>query len=302
LSEAAASLRAWAAEVVARAGGGGLPSALPRDGGPGGVHAGLRRGGGVEFAEHRDYAPGDDLRHLDWRAVARSDRLLIKRFEVEVRRDLWLVVDGSASMALAAPGVDRGVDKLERVRLLALCLALVALQRGDRVGVEGCPDGPRLAPRGGAAAAPALADALTASPAGGAVGLEAWRPPGREAPCAIVALSDVLAPPERALAPLAAARRLGHEVLLLHTLHPLELDFEFGAVVGLRCAERGERLVFDARQDAADAAARMATHCREVEREAASAGLRLLRCSLGDDPAALLRAAQRALAAPRRRP
>ncbi len=64
-----------------------------------GAHKGRRRGRSMEFAEHRDYSPGDDLRHLDWAAFARSERLVVKEFESELERTVLVVVDFSASMS-----------------------------------------------------------------------------------------------------------------------------------------------------------------------------------------------------------
>src|SRR6266851_3990491 len=66
-----------------------------------GLHQGGRAGSSLEFKEHRGYLPGDDLRHIDWNAYARSDQLAVKVFHEEVNPHLDLVVDGSRSMALA---------------------------------------------------------------------------------------------------------------------------------------------------------------------------------------------------------
>jgi uncharacterized protein (DUF58 family) len=76
----------------------GLPRRLPL--GAAGLHQGGRAGSSLEFKEHRDYQPGDDLRHLDWNAYARSDLLIVKQFHEEVNPRLDILVDGSRSMAL----------------------------------------------------------------------------------------------------------------------------------------------------------------------------------------------------------
>jgi uncharacterized protein (DUF58 family) len=72
----------------------GLPAGIV------GLHQGARAGSSLEFKEHRDYEPGDDLRHIDWSAYARSDRLVVKLFHEEVTPHLDLILDGSRSMAL----------------------------------------------------------------------------------------------------------------------------------------------------------------------------------------------------------
>jgi len=75
------------------------PRRLPL--GAAGMHQGGRSGSSLEFKEHRDYQPGDDLRHVDWNAYARSDQLIVKLFHEEVNPRLDVVLDGSRSMALA---------------------------------------------------------------------------------------------------------------------------------------------------------------------------------------------------------
>src|SRR5687767_4760906 len=64
-----------------------------------GLHKSPHQGQSVEFAEHKEYAPGDELRHLDWKAFGKFDKYYIKRFEHETNLRAYLVIDGSASMA-----------------------------------------------------------------------------------------------------------------------------------------------------------------------------------------------------------
>jgi uncharacterized protein (DUF58 family) len=90
--------------------------------GPGGARVGRRAGGSLEFRDHRDYEPGDDLRHLDWSVLARSDKLAVKQFHEEISPFVDIVVDGSRSMKLKERGV------------LALAALLAAAVRNS-----GCP-------------------------------------------------------------------------------------------------------------------------------------------------------------------
>ncbi len=92
--------------------------------GAAGLHLGLGRGASVEFQEHREYQPGDDLRWLDWNVSARSDRLIVKLYREEVSPCLDLLVDGSRSMALA------GSDKAAATVALAALLATAATGAG----------------------------------------------------------------------------------------------------------------------------------------------------------------------------
>ncbi len=281
-----------AAEVVARAGVLRLSARRLHDGAPGGAHLSTRRGGGVEFAEHRDYAPGDDLRHLDWHATARRDRLLVKRFQTEVHSDLWLVIDGSASMALSHATTLDECDKWASVTTIAMALALIALREGDAVGLE-VPGAIAMPPRGGPLARQRVAEALSSHRPGGDSGLPTLRP-GRRGRCSVIVFSDVLAPPEAAVAALGVLVRAGAEVTLAQTLHPLERTFAFDDLVELHCEESGVVQLFDPRA-AAEAAALMAEHRLAVRQAAAEVGVRLIELELEDDPSAILRAFVHAL-------
>src|SRR5579862_7046226 len=96
-----------------------------------GMHHNPHAGTSIEFAEHKEYAPGDDLRHMDWKAVARVERYYIKRFEDETEMRTYLVVDASASMGYKR----RGVSKLEYASYLAAALGYLLAQQGDPAGL-----------------------------------------------------------------------------------------------------------------------------------------------------------------------
>lgn len=91
----------------------------------------MQLGGGIEFADHRDYAPGDDLRYLDWNVFARHNELLIKRFQEEEDLHVYIMVDCSRSMALGAP------PKFDLARQVAAALGYIALADLDRVSILG---------------------------------------------------------------------------------------------------------------------------------------------------------------------
>jgi uncharacterized protein (DUF58 family) len=92
-------------------------------------------GGGIEFADHGDYAPGDDFRHVDWNVLARHDELLLKRFQEEEDLHVYLLLDCSRSMAFGAP------PKFDLARRIAAALAYIALADLDRVAVVAFADG-----------------------------------------------------------------------------------------------------------------------------------------------------------------
>ena len=97
-----------------------------------GVHRSPHRGAGEDFAKHRDYQQGDDVRYLDWKLYARTDRLHVREFEERSNLQCYLVVDTSASMDFAEEG---GVTKSRYAAFLAAALAHLMLRSGDAVGL-----------------------------------------------------------------------------------------------------------------------------------------------------------------------
>ena len=95
----------------------------------------MQRGSGVEFADHRDYTPGDDFRYLDWNLFARHDDLLLKRFQEEEDLHLYLMLDCSRSMAAGTP------PKFDLARQVTAALAYIALADLDRVAIVAFADG-----------------------------------------------------------------------------------------------------------------------------------------------------------------
>ena len=98
-----------------------------------GLHKSPFRGFSVEFAEHREYVPGDDIRFLDWKVFGRSDRLYIKRYEDETNLEATLVVDVSASMTYQGTSAEH--TKLDYARWAAAALAYLITQQQDAVGL-----------------------------------------------------------------------------------------------------------------------------------------------------------------------
>lgn len=202
-----------------------------------GRHRAKTLGGGGEFAEYRDYRPGDELRHIDWKAAARSDRLVVRRFESDRRADVHLVVDRSASMSFGTTG---GLDapwggpwpasKWEMARLLSAALSFVVLRGGDRLGLS-IADGAASAPApliGGQGSLGILAELLVAAEPQGTGDFEAALSglsvgPRRNL---IVVISDLLQ--EESVLPLLARHRAsGTEVWVVHVVDPAEINFPY---------------------------------------------------------------------------
>ena len=97
-----------------------------------GQNQSLRRGAGLEFSQYRSYQPGDDLRQLDWKMFARSDRYYIREAEVDTNITVRFILDGSASMAHED---ENGISKIDYARFLVASLAYLATTQGDAVGL-----------------------------------------------------------------------------------------------------------------------------------------------------------------------
>jgi len=195
-----------------------------------GIHKSPHRGASVVFVEHREYRPGDDLRLLDWRAYARSDRHQIKRFEQETHLRATLVVDRSGSMAYGGEGRR---TKSEHAATLLAALALILVRQGDAAGLTVFDTAVerRLPPRTKPAHLEEILRELSAPPVEGAgTSLRAAltqvaERAGRRGLIAVA--SDLLDFDERALEPLSWLVGHGHEVIVFHVMDPDELELPF---------------------------------------------------------------------------
>jgi len=194
-----------------------------------GSHRSLRRGSSIEFSEHKLYTPGDDIRHIDWRAFAKTDRYHIKQFEDETNITLELLVDGSASMAFAGPERE---PKLEYAKKLGAALCYLALRQGDASGVVTFATTVRdeLPARATSVHLVEVMRLLAQlEPAGetslvGALDQFGQRSRRRSL---LVIISDLFDPNPGlfdAFRRLAARR---HDIALLHLLDPVEIDFPY---------------------------------------------------------------------------
>lgn len=195
-----------------------------------GVHKSPHRGASVVFVEHREYKPGDDLRLLDWRAYARSDRHQIKRFEQETHLRATLVFDRSGSMAYGGEGRP---TKAEHAATLLGALALILMRQGDAPGLAVVTS--EVAARLPARTKPAHLDEvlreLAVPPVEGVITdlhaalSEVAERAGRRGLVALA--SDLLDTGERALEPLRYLVGHGHDVVVFHVLDPDELELPF---------------------------------------------------------------------------
>lgn len=197
-----------------------------------GEHKSPFRGFAVEFTQHREYAPGDDLRHVDWKVLARSDRFYLKQYEQETNFVCHVVVDGSESMRYGKGGA----TKLQFARQLAACLAYLVLHQRDAVSLVVFDNAvQRFVPRTGAMGSIHNVMSLLAGyePRPGQPGATAIGPvlhqiagtnPRRGI---VVVISDLLDDEASVQSGIQHLRFVGHEVIVFHTMHPDELTFPF---------------------------------------------------------------------------
>ncbi|CAN7543039.1 DUF58 domain-containing protein [Pseudoxanthomonas sp. LjRoot143] len=239
-----------------------------------GVHHSRSRGAGLEFAQYRAYEPGDELRQIDWKLYARSDRFFVREAERESPLTVWIVLDATASMTQRDG--ERGT-RFDAARRLTACIAELALRQGDRFGLlvlHG--DGVRLvSPGNGARQRDQLLLALRGLTAGGMFPAAEKLSPVWErigAGDLVLALSDgfdeaMVALIER----LASARR---EVLAIQLLTAEERDFPFTGGHRFRDPETGEELLGDAVALRADYLQRFAEAQRLLDARLDASGIR----------------------------
>jgi uncharacterized protein (DUF58 family) len=193
-----------------------------------GRHRSPRHGFAVEFAQHREYAPGDDIRHIDWKVYGRTERFHLKQYEQETNLVAWLLVDASESM-----GYGSGPrTKYDVACVSAAAMAYLVLQQADTAGVATTAGGVRdfLRPAGGMNQLREACRVLAGGPypGPGNLGRVLDELAGRTGRRGIVfVFSDLLDDVPDILAGLQHLRYHRHEVVLFHVLDAAEIDFPF---------------------------------------------------------------------------
>ena len=194
-----------------------------------GLHKSPYHGFSVEFAEHREYAPGDDIRHVDWKAWSKTDRLYLKQYEEETNLLAYLLLDVSESMGYASAD---NLTKLDYAKCVAASIAYLVLQQQDSVGLSTFDDRlqRQLRPSGQPSHLRELIALMDRAPAAAKSDVGATfhdfadRLKKRGV---VVVLSDLFDEPSRVLAGLRHFRHRRHDVIIFHIMDPAELDFPF---------------------------------------------------------------------------
>ncbi|HEV2471333.1 MAG TPA: DUF58 domain-containing protein [Chthonomonadales bacterium] len=210
-----------------------------------GLHQSPHRGSSVEFAQHRDYVPGDEIRHIDWKVYARSDRYHIKQFEEETNLKATILLDASSSMEYR--GTNAALSKRDYAAITAAALSTLLMQQRDAVGLATFDSAVRqyIPPSSTSAHLRLLLETLERAGSRPSTGLgatlhdiaERVRRRGL-----IILLSDLLAPPQEILHGLQHFRHRKHEVIVFHVLDRDELSFPFKETALFEGMEREEPL------------------------------------------------------------
>lgn len=215
------------------------------DGALAGLHRSRHHGASVEFAEHKEYAPGDDLRRLDWKALGKFDRYYVREYEDETELRAYLLLDCSGSM-----GYGRPLSKLQYAAVLAGSLAYLLSRQRDSPALAAFADDvvSYLPPRGRSTHLAVLLRALDAlRPVGSTdVGRAIERLMelcGRRA--VVTVISDMFDSGGRGLALLQRLRARGHQVVLFHLLHQDELTLPFSQLTRFEAMEETRHLLVD---------------------------------------------------------
>lgn len=195
-----------------------------------GMHKSPHRGSSVEFAQHRDYAPGDEIRHIDWKVYARSDRYQIKQFEEETNLKGMLLVDTSTSMDYK--GTKSALSKREYASIVGAAIASLLIRQRDAIGLATFDDGVnKFVPAASTSAHyRLLLELLERRETQPKTGLGttfhdiAERIKRRGL---ILVLSDLFGDPDDILRGLQHFRHNRHEVVVFHVLDRDELTFPF---------------------------------------------------------------------------
>lgn len=211
-----------------------------------GLHRSPHFGLSTDFAEHRPYQPGDDLRRLDWKLYGRTDRFYLKEYEAETNASVVVLLDGSRSMQYGSTGI----TKLDYARYLAAALLWFSQSQRDRVGLitfdrdilEHIPASTRRLPHS-LHALERMGRYQASTPGAGTL-----ETPLRKAAelltrrGVVILISDLYESPAQVLHACGHLRRRGNDLIVLQVLDPAELNFPFAEASSFEDLETGERI------------------------------------------------------------
>jgi uncharacterized protein (DUF58 family) len=236
-----------------------------------GLHKSPYMGLSMEFAEHRAYMPGDDIRKIDWRLFARTDRHYVKQYEAETNANFAILLDVSKSMSYGSGPV----SKLDYARYLAACLAYFSRRQRDRVGLYTFDSEVIAHVRPSVRHLDRLLHELERADPGrpGALGPSLYTVASTFRRRGIVALiSDFYEPPDKIVEALRPLAGMKHDLIVFHVLDAHELDFPFTAPSTFEDLETGEKFPVVPEKMRDNYREVMRAHVKEVERRITGQG------------------------------
>jgi len=207
-----------------------------------GLHRSPYRGFSVEFAEHRQYSPGDEIKHIDWKVFGKTDRYYVKQFEEETNLACYIVVDASASMAYGSN--EKRPTKLQYASYMAACLSYFIMRQRDAVGLMLFDNEVRtvLPPRMRQSHLKHILSALENLKPGKETNIS--KPlhhlaEGLKRRGLIILISDLLDEPESIRSALQHFRFQGHDIIVFQVMDNAELTFPFDSMTEFSDMETG---------------------------------------------------------------
>jgi uncharacterized protein (DUF58 family) len=239
-----------------------------------GSHRSPLKGFSTEFAHHRQYAPGDPIRSIDWRVFGRTEKYFTKLYEAETNYDCYLLMDGSASMTYGSGKV----SKLEYAKFLAASLAYIVLKQRDSVGLSIFDSAVRayLPPRSSMSIIlqiDRLLNQISSEPKNTIAKQLHDTALLMKRRSFVVVISDFLADVEDIMLGLDHLRFDGHNVVVLHTLDPYELEFPFKGSWQFDGLENEEPLTTQPERIREDYLAGLNSHLEAFRNGCAAAGI-----------------------------
>lgn len=270
MSDPKASPRLIDPQALARLKGVSLRAKSVVDGVLQGMHRSPHQGASIEFAEHKEYSPGDEIKHVDWKVYGRLDKYYVKKFEHETNLRAFMVIDGSASMGYGADGM---LTKFDYAATVATTLAYLLLKQQDAVGLmkfdqqiaEVLPPRSRMTHLSAMAELLEKAKVRGGTDIGGAlqVLVEQHRKRGM-----VLVFSDFFGNDERAFAMVRNLVGRGHDVVVLQVLDGDELEFPFKEMTLFEGLESDQKLLVEPQIVRREYLARMREHQARVRKQA----------------------------------
>jgi uncharacterized protein (DUF58 family) len=246
-----------------------------------GLHESPDFGFSQEFAEYRQYMPGDDLRHVDWNVFARSDKMFLKRFKGETNTLVTILLDASPSMKYGS----HGMQKLEYARFLAASIVYLAHLQRDATGLIVFDDDVRnfVQPSSRQGQMMRLMHAIDQAEAGELKRTDFVKPFSHLVDFLrkrgmVIAISDFWDDPDAVIKAVSPLRARGSELVLFHVLDPEELQPKIKGSALFEDLESGHKMQVSADYAAREYKEKMAAHLEAIKSKAQGAGIEYFLC------------------------